>query len=94
MMRSIAIERGYDMDAHIAHQLVENDVAWATHVLAFDLETLEAVRKMFPAAGSKLRLFSSDGTDVVDPYGQSESVFQDCFDRIEAEARRFLEQKK
>lgn len=92
MMRSIAIERGYDMEAHVAHQLTEQDMRWATHILAFDQETISSIKQKFPGSvDARLRLFSVDGCDILDPYGQNESVFQDCFDQIEAGVKQLLQ---
>jgi protein-tyrosine phosphatase len=91
MMRNIALERGYDMETHVAHQLISADLYWATHILAFDRETIAAIETAFPVESTgRLSLFSSNGQDVGDPYGQAEGIFQDCFDEIESRVKVIL----
>ena len=90
-MRSVALERGYDMEAHIAHEITFEDTVWASEILAFDAETIKTLTEMFlQLSRGKVRLFASNGRNVVDPYGQSEEVFHDCFDEIEAGSREHL----
>ena len=92
MMRDIALGRGYDMESHIAHQLTQSDLCWATLIVAFDDETLTAVkRQLSSGCSAALRLFSRDGRDVGDPYGHSASVFEECFDQIEIGVRQIVD---
>lgn len=90
-MRSVAIERGYDMEAHVAHQLTAEDLQWATHIFAFDSENYKEIVERFPSANDeRLGMFAGDGVEILDPYGQDEVIFLNCFDKIETSVSALL----
>jgi protein-tyrosine phosphatase len=87
----VSAEFGYDLRNHVAHQIVLEDVTWAQDVLAVDLETLNALVDGFgPACEGKVRLFLSDGSDLVDPYKQDHEVFTSVFAIVEQRIKDYL----
>lgn len=86
----VAAERGYDLSRHVAYQVSQADIAWANEILAVDRETLEWLVAQMGPAPDRIRLYMPDGTDVPDPYEQSDEVFRASLRRIEDGARQYL----
>jgi protein-tyrosine-phosphatase len=84
----VAAERGYDLSRHVAYQVSQADITWANEILAVDRETLEWLVAQMGPAPDRIRLYMPDGTDVPDPYEQSDEVFRASLRRIEDGARQ------
>lgn len=93
-MIRIAKQRGYDLSGHVAHQITDDDVAWAQDVLAFDSETLRDLKNRFPDLHRpKPRLYLQSGEDVLDPYGLEDGAFLRCVEIIEEGALTYLREQ-
>lgn len=87
----VASERGYDLSHHIAHDATEADLLWADEVLAVDRETLDwLVPRLAPNRRERVRLLMLNGTDVPDPYKQTDDEFHRAFTIIEEGVERYL----
>ncbi|MBM3945756.1 MAG: hypothetical protein FJ317_09790, partial [SAR202 cluster bacterium] len=87
----VAFERGYDLSKHVAYEAADADLSWADEVLAVDRETLEClVPRLKRSRQETARLLMVNGTDVPDPYKQSEDEFHRTFSMIEEGVQRYL----
>ena len=87
----VASERGYNLSHHVAHEVTEADLLWADEVLAVDRQTLDCLAlRLAPSRRETMRLLMSNGTDVPDPYKQSDDEFHRAFTIIEEGVERYL----
>ena len=87
----VASERGYDLSHHVAHEATEADLLWADEVLAVDRETLDCLAtRLGISRRETVRFLMPNGTDVPDPYKQSDEEFHRAFAIIEEGVERYL----
>ncbi len=78
-LRAIKVARanGIDLSVHRARQLRREDFDKFDHIIVMDRSNENFVRKMAPPAmRNKIRLIAK-GTEVLDPYHQDESAFDE-----------------
>lgn len=87
----VSSQHGYDLSHHVAHEVSEADFLWADEILAVDRETLDyLVQRLQVQRSDFVRLLMPDGTDVPDPYKQSDDVFHSVFATIEQGVASYL----
>jgi protein-tyrosine phosphatase len=91
-LRALAA-RGIKGVNHVARQLDEQMLAEADWTYALTRAHLEIIARRFPAHAAKVSVLREaaglrDG-DVEDPYGEADSIYEDCAARIE-EALKIL----
>jgi protein-tyrosine phosphatase len=86
-VRALA-SRGIRGARHIARQLDEEMLAAADEVYAMTLAHRGAIAARFPAHAAKVAVLREaaglPGTDIEDPYGEPDGVYEECAARIEA----------
>lgn len=89
-----AKERGYDLSALRARQVMKQDFARFDLILAMDRGHLRALTRMAPAEHRrKVRLFAA-GEDVPDPYYGGPEGFERVLDLVEATCRDLVRELK
>jgi protein-tyrosine-phosphatase len=77
---------GIDLEAHTAHHMSADDVAWADLILAMEGYQCARVRQRWPEGAYKTHLigdFFDEGPFLIaDPYGQDDATFAAIFDKI------------
>ncbi|WP_167628787.1 low molecular weight protein arginine phosphatase [Listeria valentina] len=77
--------------SHEAHQLQQEDLAWADKIFVMTAAQLALLRLIFPAEEKKFALISPEGKDVFDPFSGGEVEYQLAFDALQtAIYERFL----
>jgi protein-tyrosine phosphatase len=91
---ALRVARIWDVDlaAHRTRPIAAADVGWADLILGMEGHHAAALERGFPDAGSKSRLLGhflpSPPYAIADPWGLSESVFEETFERIALAAER------
>lgn len=85
---ALAKARGHDLASHQAHQVTQDDVAWADEILAMDERTRDELAQAWP--GLRIELYLGD-RDVPDPYGLDLRSYEQSLDLIESGARTFID---
>ena len=88
-MSRIAAARGYDLSAHVAAQVSDDDLAWADDVLVMDDQNLRQLAARFPDLGRRVRLL--DASAIPDPWlADDDPAYRQALDRIEQAAPDYL----
>ncbi|MDR2706907.1 MAG: threonylcarbamoyl-AMP synthase [Planctomycetaceae bacterium] len=83
-------ERGLDLTDHRSQQLNETHVRFADHIFAMTRKHRETILSLWPSADTRLNVLRTDGGDISDPFGCSESVYETCARQIELEIGKRL----
>lgn len=84
-------ERGIDISAHRAAQILDSVCASADLILVMSRDQREWIGNMYPQVrGRVFRLGHFADFDVVDPVGRPESVFRKSLDQISAGAQEWV----
>ncbi|MCB9662714.1 MAG: low molecular weight protein arginine phosphatase [Alphaproteobacteria bacterium] len=82
--QAVVAELGLALDAHLAHQVTPEDLAWADHVLCMELEHAVRLRAMDPALAHKVELLGpyAGVPELPDPMGGWRRTFRTCRDQL------------
>ncbi len=91
----VALRFGIDLAAHRTHRVRAQDAQWADLLLGMEGRHAAALRRAFPEAAPRVRLLGDFLEEaphrILDPWGQSEAVFEDTFHRIVRATNRLRE---
>ena len=85
---------GLDLSAHRAQRVDAELLEQADLVLALDVAEREALRRLYPGAGSRIQLITEvgagapSGAGVADPFGGSLEAYEECLRRIAEQIER------
>jgi protein-tyrosine phosphatase len=89
-MSRIAAARGYDLSAHVAAQVSDDDLAWADDVLVMDAGNRRELLARHPDLAGRVRLLDPAG--IADPWlVDDDAAYSGALDRIERAARTYLD---
>jgi protein-tyrosine phosphatase len=88
----VATRFGIDLSAHRTRRVRDEDVDWAQLLIGMEGRHAAALCREFPAASSRVRLLGDFLPEpphrILDPWGQSEAVFEETFIRIVSASAR------
>ncbi|MDR0704134.1 MAG: threonylcarbamoyl-AMP synthase [Planctomycetaceae bacterium] len=84
--------RGLDLTDHRSQQLNETHVRFADHIFAMTRKHRETILSHWLSADTRLNVLRTDGGDIADPFGCSESVYETCAQQIELEIAKRLDE--
>jgi len=90
LIARLAAQRGYDLSAHVAAQVTDDDLAWADDILVMDAENQAQLARRFPPNHVEgVRLLDPDG--IPDPWlVDTDAAYTDSLDRAERAVRAYL----
>jgi len=75
---------GLDLSAHESHPLSEQVVRHADLILTMTRSHRQAILGQWPDAADRTKLVSRDRTDIADPIGGPQDLYQRCAEQIKA----------
>ncbi len=96
LAQSLALQRGYDMSAKRARQIVRADLEHFDYVLAMDMKNMTELHRLGePDLWQKPKLLLSysrlyQAREIPDPYGAGVEEFEEVLDMIESAANGLL----
>jgi protein-tyrosine phosphatase len=84
--------RGIDLSGHETQPLTEPLVRYADLIYVMTQSHRQAVVAQWPGAAERIRLISTNGTDLSDPIGGPLERYERCAVQLEAELRKRLDE--
>ncbi|MDR2117168.1 MAG: threonylcarbamoyl-AMP synthase [Planctomycetaceae bacterium] len=84
--------KGLDLTDHRSQQLNETHVRFADHIFTMTRNHRETILSLWPSADARLNVLRTDGGDIADPFGCSESVYAASAHQIELEIGKRLDE--
>ena len=85
----VCSERGIDLSGHVARRLTREMIEESDLILTMEMEHLQGVLDLVPAALPKTRMLSRYGAEdrridlpIRDPYGRPKQAYVTCFEEI------------
>jgi protein-tyrosine phosphatase len=85
-----AEQRGVDLSSHQSRLLTRHLLSQADDVFAMTHSHLRALRSLGVADAGRHQVLSPDGSDLADPIGCEQALYDNCADQIEAWLRQRL----
>ncbi|MDR3196512.1 MAG: threonylcarbamoyl-AMP synthase [Planctomycetaceae bacterium] len=85
-------QKGLDLTDHRSQQLNETHIRFADHIFAMTRNHRETILSRWLSADMRLNVLRTDGGDIADPFGCSESVYAECARQIELEINKRLDE--
>jgi protein-tyrosine phosphatase len=81
---AVATARKYsvDLESHLSRPMSPTLMRQADHVFAMTQSHLRTITTYLPGAGSWVRLLAPHGSDIPDPIGGDEEIYQRCAEQI------------
>lgn len=89
---AIMSRRGLDISRHESQPLSERLVRFADTILTMTRGHREAIVAQWPDAANRTHLLCRDGSDVSDPIGGSEEIYQSCAQQVDANLQGWVNQ--
>lgn len=83
-------KRGLNLQNHQSHSITERSLRHADLILTMTNGHRSAILERIPELAAKTHLLSGSTSDVSDPFGGNESVYEACADQIEGYLRSWL----
>lgn len=83
-------QRGLSLQNHQSHSITERSLRHADLILAMTNSHRSAILERMPTLSSKVHLLSGGTSDVSDPFGGAETVYEACADEMEQYLRGWL----
>lgn len=84
-------DHGIDLREHASQPVTRELLQRADVIITMTAAHREAILNAFPEHANKVRLLSSTGEDVVDPYGGSLAEYRQCRDQIQRALEELIE---
>ncbi len=83
--------RGLNLQNHQSHSITERSLRHADLILTMTNSHRSAILERMPELAAKVHLLSGSNSDVSDPFGGDESLYDACADQIEGYLKAWLE---
>lgn len=83
-------KRGLNLQNHQSHSITERSLRHADLVLTMTKSHRSAILEKMPELASKVKLLSGSTSDVSDPFGGGEALYEACADQIEGYLQSWL----
>jgi protein-tyrosine-phosphatase/tRNA A37 threonylcarbamoyladenosine synthetase subunit TsaC/SUA5/YrdC len=83
-------KRGLNLQNHQSHSITERSLRHADLILTMTQSHRSAILERMPSLAAKTHLLSGSNSDVSDPFGGDESLYEACADQIENYLRGWL----